>query len=107
MDNSQKYVDKSDLDNPRESTYYTHESIYVEEVMTKGIVFKGKHSKDYISHNGVVTITLGLGDKLRDGDYSLVVQCDGGSKADALKKIPIVLDEIRKVLLEPEIRGTK
>lgn len=107
VDNSQKYVDKSELDNPRESTYYTHESIYVRKTMTKAVVFQGKHSKDYISHNGVVTMTLGIGDKLKDGNYSLVVQCDAGSDAEALKKLPIVLDELRNVLLMPEIRGTK
>lgn len=75
--------------------------------MTKAVVFQGKHSKDYISHNGVVTMTLGIGDKLKDGTYSLVVQCDAGNDADALKKLPIVLDELRNVLLMPEIRGTK
>lgn len=52
-------------------------------------------------------MTLGIGDKLKDGTYSLVVQCDAGNDADALKKLPIVLDELRNVLLMPEIRGTK
>lgn len=76
--------------------------------MAKGVKTEGSYTSNVIHNGGVTTITLGIGNTSRYGNYSIVIQSDAGTEKQARDNMPHLIDEIRSMLLQPHIQqGSK
>lgn len=76
--------------------------------MAKGVKQEGHYSQNVIHHGGITTITLGIGNLSRHGNYSIVIQSDAGTEKQARENMPKIIEEIRTMLLQPHIQqGSK
>jgi hypothetical protein len=76
--------------------------------MAKGVKTEGSYTSNVIHHGAVTTITIGIGNTSRYGNYSLVIQSDAGSEKQARDNMPHIIDEIRTMLLQHHVQqGSK